>query len=73
MITVLCIDSHSNYKKIAGLDLWDRNRDAYNYRGTNPIIAHPPCSQWSRLRAFSRINQKEKNLAWFCLMMVITE
>jgi hypothetical protein len=70
MISVLCVDKHSNYKKLDGLDLWDAQRDAYNYTGTNPVITHPPCQQWSKLHKFAHVNAYEKALAFFCLEKV---
>lgn len=70
IITVLCIQEDSNYKAIDGLDLWDKNRNAYNYNGSGPIIAHPPCQQWSKLRHFAKDNKEERDLAYFCLEQV---
>lgn len=66
VISVLCADSKSNYYKIPYLDIWDKERDVYNYTGKNQVIAHPPCQQWSRLRKFAKIDDKEKNLALLC-------
>lgn len=66
-ISVLCAAQNSFYKQMPGLDVWDIARDAYNFNGTNTIIAHPPCQQWSRLKAFAKVNEKEKELAFFCL------
>lgn len=31
------------------LDLWGVDRDAWQYAGPGPIIAHPPCGPWGRL------------------------
>jgi hypothetical protein len=59
------------YKSIPGLDLWDIERDASLFTGSNPVIAHPPCQQWSKLRAFAHFNPKEKDLAWLCLEHVL--
>lgn len=64
------MNKDSVYKTLPGLDCWDEQRDAYNYSGSNPVIVHPPCPQWSRMRAFSRYNEREKQLAWFCLEKV---
>jgi hypothetical protein len=70
MITVLCVQKKSIYKSIDGLDCWDQDRDAYNFTGRNPIIAHPPCAQWSRLHHFAFKNEREKNLAFFCFQLI---
>lgn len=70
MISVLCVMPGSNYFQIPGLDLWDAKRDAYNFIGSNPVITHAPCAQWSRLKAFANDNPREKELAWFCLEKV---
>lgn len=70
MISVLCVSSSTVYKRIEGLDLWDASRNAYNYTGLNPVVAHPPCQQWSRLRTFARVCQVEKDLSIFCLEKV---
>lgn len=70
LISVLCVARRSNYRQIDGLDLWDASRDAYNFTGSNPVIVHPPCQQWSKLRQFARIDERSKALAWFCLEKV---
>jgi hypothetical protein len=71
VISVLCVAEKSNYYKVPGLDLWDAKRDAYYFTGSNPVIAHPPCAQWSRMKAFSKNNPGEKELAWHCLKYVL--
>lgn len=71
MISVLCTHAKSNYKSIPGLDLWPDPRNAYNFSGDNPVIAHPPCAQWSRMKNFARINKEEKDLAVFCWEKVL--
>lgn len=71
MITVLCVMEDSNYFKIPDLDLWTKERDAWNYiPDGKPIIAHPPCQQWSRLKNFAKKDDKEKQLAVYCAQLV---
>lgn len=71
MISVLCALSNSIYKTIPGVDVWDAKRDAYYFTGSNPVIVHPPCQQWSRLKAFVKPNPDKKELAYHCLKIVI--
>ena len=70
MQSVLCVMPGSNYYLIDGLDLWDKERDAYNYKGTGRVICHPPCQQWSKLKAFSKDDIKERELAYWCYELV---
>lgn len=71
MITVLCAKKNSVYKTIPGVDVWDETRDAYFFTGSNPVITHAPCAQWSRMRNFSKPNADERELAYFCLNKVL--
>lgn len=66
MTSVLCVAPGSNYYRLPGLDLWDKDRNAFLFTGQNKVIAHPPCQQWSRLHKFARNNPDEKQLAYFC-------
>lgn len=65
-LNILCVDSDSSYFLIPGLTLWTKEQDAFNFSGHSPVIAHPPCPQWSRLRHFANYNLKEKVLAEWC-------
>lgn len=49
---VLYTNSDSNYKKF-DIECYDLRKDARSFTGSNPIIAHPPCRGWGRLRSFS--------------------
>lgn len=71
MITVLCAKKKSLYKQIPGLDVWDQDRDAYYFTGSNPVITHAPCAQWSQMKGFANDNPDEKELAYFCLQKVL--
>lgn len=69
-LSIFCTAPGSHYEKFPELDLWPIERDAYNFTGNNRVIAHPPCAQWSRMRSFAKVNQYEKDLAFFCLEKV---
>lgn len=52
MITVaaLYVDMRGPYPAMGGVDCWDESRDAREYDGPHPIVAHPPCGPWGRLK-----------------------
>lgn len=72
-VAALCVDRVSAFKKIAGVDCYDRERDARSFPGGMPVVAMPPCAQWSRLRSFAAVVPEEKELADFCLEVVRRE
>lgn len=63
-----CIDSC--YKSLPGVDVWDIDRDARRWPGGCPVIAHPPCRAWGRLRHFARPRPDERFLALFAAAQV---
>ena len=48
-VSVLYVDPRGPYPKLVA-DWWDEKRDARNYAGPNPVVAHPPCGPWGRLK-----------------------
>lgn len=52
-IAVLFVRADSIYKTIPGCDCYDAERDALTWPGGMPVIAHPPCRTWGRLKAFA--------------------
>ncbi len=69
-VAVLFARGDSNYKKIAGCDVFDKDRDAMTYQGGKPVIAHPPCRGWGRLRGLANPEPGELRLAVFALDQV---
>lgn len=67
MIAVLFAREDSIYKTFPDCDVWDGSRNALLYRGREPIVAHPPCRLWGRLRTFSTAHPSEKVTAYFAV------
>lgn len=62
-VAVLFARSDSNYKTMPGCDVYDIDRDARTFAGGLPVIGHPPCRAWGRLRQFAKVRPDEKALA----------
>lgn len=65
---VLFSRKKSHYKLIPDLDVYDIDRDARTYSGRFPVVAHPPCRAWGKLRHMAfNVRPGEKELAFFAL------
>lgn len=69
-IAVLFARSDSNYKSIPDCDVYDIQRNALNYQGNAPIVAHPPCRAWGQLSHMAKPRENEKELALWAVDMV---
>lgn len=49
MIAALFVESGGCYYGLPDVDPWDIERDARNYAGPWPVVAHPPCNVWCQL------------------------
>lgn len=49
-IAALYVDPRGPYPSMPGVECWDEERDARLYDGPHPVVAHPPCGPWSKLR-----------------------
>lgn len=50
MIAALYVETDGAYYGLDGIDPWDEARDARRYVGPHPVIAHPPCQRWGRMK-----------------------
>lgn len=66
-VAVLFARRDSSYKGIELADVWDIDRDARNYRGAAPVVAHPPCRAWGKLRHMAKPRHDERDLALFAV------
>lgn len=70
IVTVLFARQDSVYKTMPNTDVYDISRDARTWTGNTPVIAHPPCRAWGRLRTFANPRPDEKQLAVFAVDQV---
>lgn len=54
-VAALFVQADGCYAGVPGVDLWPEERDARRYAGPWPVVAHPPCSRWSRLAGFCEV------------------
>lgn len=48
MIAALFVERGGCYYGLPDVDPWDQARDAREYAGPWPVVAHPPCERWGR-------------------------
>ena len=53
LIAALFVANPGAYTGLADVDAWDKDRDARQYDGAYPVVAHPPCQLWTR---FAHVN-----------------
>lgn len=69
-VAVLFARRDSIYKTMPDVDVWDADRDARNFDGDVPVVAHPPCRAWSALSHMAKPRHDEKDLARFAVRIV---
>ena len=69
-IPVLFTAHNSLYNDIDIFDCYDEKRNALSFNDRVPLIAHPPCRKFSKLRGLSTAPLSEKKLAFFALAKV---
>lgn len=48
-VAALFVSRRGPYWGRDDVDAWDEERDARQYLGPYPVVAHPPCARWCRL------------------------
>lgn len=71
-VAVLFARVDSIYKTIENTEVYDIERDALTFTGGMPVVAHPPCRAWGRLRTFANPRPGEKELAIWAIDQVRT-
>lgn len=69
-VAVLFARADSYYKTLPDCDVWDMERDARRWPGGCPVVAHPPCRAWGKLRALAKPRPDEKALALWAVEQV---
>ncbi|MEC5195353.1 hypothetical protein GGR75_001829 [Xanthomonas campestris] len=69
-VAALFVRRDSVYKTMPGVDAFDFDRNALTFAGGMPVVAHPPCRSWGRLRAFVTPAPGERDLAIFAVDQV---
>lgn len=69
-VAVLFARADSIYKTLPGTDVWDIERNARLWPGGAPVVAHPPCRAWGRLRQFAKPRKGERQLAIWSVRQV---
>ena len=49
MIAALYVETDGAYFGLPDVDPWDEARDAREYSGPYPVVAHPPCQRWGKM------------------------
>jgi len=68
-VAVLYCTPSSVYKSLA-LECFDQFRDARTYSGMLPVVAHPPCRSWGRLRHLAKPQPWERALGLHAVQQV---
>lgn len=50
-VAALFVQRDGAYYDLPDVDPWDKGRDARQYAGPWPVVAHPPCQRWGKFWA----------------------
>lgn len=70
-VVALFVKRDSVYKKMLGaFNCYDEERDALTYTGGAPVVAHPPCQDYSSMSFLHQRNETRARLAVECIGIV---
>ena len=72
-VAALFVRRDSIYKTLPGVECYDIDRDALTFSGGMPVVAHPPCRAWGRLRRRAKPLPGETELAPWSVSIVRRE
>jgi hypothetical protein len=61
-VAALYVQKGGIYFGLSDVDPWDESRDARNYTGPHPIVAHPPCNHWCQLASVNAARYESFNI-----------
>ena len=61
-IAALFVLPDGPYSRIPNVECWDKERDALNYAGPYPVVAHPPCNRWGLFWAGNPLQERKRDL-----------
>lgn len=59
-VAALFVEAGGAYYGVPGVATWPAARDAREYPGPCPVVAHPPCERWGRLWHACRPNTRHR-------------
>lgn len=65
-IAALYVDAKGPYQNVEGVVPWDELADARRYFGPHPVVAHPPCTRYGRLKHLAKRNDQDCALTAVC-------
>jgi hypothetical protein len=68
-VAALFTRERSHYAEL-GADCFPRSRGAHSFDLASPVVAHPPCRAWGRLRQFAKPREGERDLAIWAMWVV---
>jgi hypothetical protein len=66
-VAALCVQVRSEYHTLPGVECYDVHRDVRTFHGGKPVVAHPPCREWSAFCSHqAKAPPGEKELGLLC-------